>query len=406
MAFRNLWRNSRRTLLTIGAIAFASLLLVFMLSVQFGSYGMMIEAMVKMQAGHLQIQEKDYQKNMDIQKYIAEPEKIRTILDNTNGITAYTFRCVAFSLVSSKERSYAAMIVGIDPEKEKTVSSLKSFIRKGEYLSQEDTDQALIGELLAKNLRVTIGDELTLLGQGQDGSIAATVVYVKGIYRAGQDEFDRSLIHIPMMCFQDVYAMNGGVHQAVIIAKSLLSVSTIKKTITHELSTLKSDSNLVALDWNELIPGLSQAISMDLMSGMIFWFLLTIVVAFSILNTFLMTIFERKKEFGVMMAIGTSPLRLTRLILNESVLMTLIGVGIGMFLGTVITLYFQNHGIDLGEAGELLKQYGIAGKLYPKLSLLTLLLGPSMVTIVTIVSSLYPAIKLKRLTPVQAMTNT
>ncbi|MBT8372397.1 MAG: FtsX-like permease family protein [Deltaproteobacteria bacterium] len=403
MAWRNIWRNSRRTILTICAIAFASLLLVFMLSFQFGSYETMINTSVKIQTGHLQVQAENYQEKKNIRLVVPEPEKIATMLDAISHIQAYTFRGQAFSLVSSNQRTYGVVVTGIDPDREPTVSRLKSLIRQGAFLSKDDTHQALVGRLLAKNLRVQLGDELTLVGQGRDGSIAAAVVEVKGIFGSGIDEFDRASLHIPLKIFQEIYSMQGAVHEVVVIADALRYVDEIKRSVKKNLVSLNINKSLTAMDWNELMPGLRQSIEMDLISGLIFYLLLVLVVAFSILNTFLMAIFERTREFGILMAIGTTPGRLTKVLLIESMTMTLAGIVAGIVVGSMITLYFQSHGIDFSGASELLSQFGITGRMYPKLSLLSAVSGPLAVMIITFFAALYPALKVRRMRPVEAM---
>jgi putative ABC transport system permease protein len=403
MAWRNIWRNPRRTVITISAIVFASTLLIFMLSFQLGSYGTMINASVRIHTGHLQVQAKGYQEKKSIRLVVQDPSAVGALMNRVPEVEAYTFRANAFSLASSEERTYGTLVIGIDPVREARVSTLKQLIRQGSYLAEGDTNQALIGQLLAKNLHVGLGDEVTVLGQGRDGSIAATVVRVKGIYKSGMDDFDRSSLHIPLKLFQDVYAMGDAVHEVVAVGTALKYVSEMKKAVWAGLKTFDRNDPLVALDWNELMPGLLQAIEMDLVSGIIFWFILIVVVAFSILNTFLMAIFERTREFGVMMAIGTSPGRLTRLLLIESTAMTVIGIGIGTVFGCVLTWYFQVHGFDLGGASELMSQYGISGSIYPRLSLITALSGPGAVLIITLIAALYPAFKVRRLSPVEAM---
>ncbi len=405
MAWRNIWRNPRRTLLTVSAVAFACLLLIFMLSFQFGSYETMINAAVKIQTGHFQVQDARYQDKQNIRYTVEKPEAVAGVLDRTPGVTAYSFRTEAFSIVSSKNRTYGALVIGVAPERETAVSTLKSLIREGDYLSAGDTDKAMIGRLLARNLKVEIGDELTLLGQGRDGSVAAAVVTVKGIYSSGRDDFDRAGIHIPLRYFQDVYAMSGEVHRVVAVVDSLVRVSQISKQVQAGVDGLNAAHPLAVRDWSEIMPGLKQAISMDLVSGMVFWMLLIIVVAFSILNTFLMAIFERTREFGVMMAIGTAPSRLTKILLMESMFMTFTGMISGILLGVVVTLVVQAYGIDMGGASELLNQFGISGRMYPKLSLLSATIGPAMVFIITFLAALYPALKVRRLKPVEAMTH-
>ena len=149
MAWRNIWRNTRRTILTICAIAFASLLLVFMLSFQFGSYETMINTSVKIQTGHLQIQAQDYQEKKDIRLVVASPAKLVPILESIPQVESYTFRGQAFSLISSQERTYGVLVTGIDPALEATVSRLKSLIRQGSYLNADDSNQGLVGNILA-----------------------------------------------------------------------------------------------------------------------------------------------------------------------------------------------------------------------------------------------------------------
>lgn len=404
MAWRNVWRNPRRTLLTISAVAFASLLLVFMLSFQFGSYGTMINSSVKIHAGHLQVQAEGYEEKQDMRLVIEKPDRIGKILDRIEAIEAYTFRTSAFSLVSSADRTYGAIVVGVDPAREANVSTIKNLIRKGSYLLDTDVNHALLGRLLAKNLKVDIGDELTVLGQGRDGSIAATVLHVRGIYSSGIDEFDRSSIYMPIKHFQEVYFMDQSIHKVVVIGKSLKDIPKIKEVVSSDITKLQSSQPLNVLDWKELMPGLLQGIQMDLVSGLIFYFILILIVAFSILNTFLMAIFERTREFGVLMAIGTTPGRLARLLLLESLTMTLIGIISGILLGCLVTLYFQAHGIEFTGASDILSQYGISGRIYPRLSWLSALIGPAAVLLITCISAIYPALKVRKLRPVEAMT--
>ena len=404
MAWRNIWRNPRRTFLTIAAIAFACMLLVFMLSFQFGSYETMINFAVKNHTGHLQVQARGYMDKRSIRLVVPDPAAVGRVLDKTQGVAAYTFRANAFSLVSSNKRTCGVMVIGIDPVMEARVTSLKKIIRQGSYLSEDDADQALVGKLLARNLQVGLGDELVLLGQGRDGTIAATVVKVKGIYSLGEDEFDRSSVQITLKNFQDVYSMRGAVHEVVVFGKSTQDVPEIKRAVAANIKSIDKKHKLVVVDWMELMPGLLQGIQMDLVSGLIFWFILIVVVAFSILNTFLMAILERTREFGVLMAIGTTPRRLTRLLLIESTAITILGIGIGIIVGCLITWYFQVHGVVISGTSELLSQYGMPERLYPRLSLLSAFIGPAAVLVITFITALYPALKVRRLRPVEAMT--
>jgi ABC-type lipoprotein release transport system permease subunit len=407
MAWRNIWRNPRRTILTISAIVFACVLLVFMLSFQFGSYDTMINSSVKINTGHLQIQDKGYHENKRMRRVVPDPAVIDRILSQIPAVEAFTSRGRAFALASSSERTYGAMIVGVDPDREARVSTLKTIVRQGQYLSErtapDELTGALVGERLARNLRVGLGDEITILGQGRDGSVAATVLQVQGIFDSGLDAFDRSTIHIPLGDFQAVFAMGSAVHEVVVLGRTLADIPAIKDQVRQRLKETGSTDTLVALDWDELMPGLKQAIEMDLVSGSFFYLILIMVVAFSILNTFLMAILERTHEFGVMMAMGTRPGRLTRLVLTESAGMTVVGVAVGILLGCALTGYFQVHGIDMSGSSEILSQYGIPSRLFPRLTILSAFTGPLVVLLITLVAALYPALKIRRLKPVEAI---
>jgi len=404
MAWRNVWRNPRRSILTMAAVAFATLLLVFMLSWQFGSYDSMINFSVKIHTGHLQVQAEGYADQNAVRKVVDRPDAVMQRLSKIEGVEAVTARAEAFSLVSSKDRTYGVMVIGIDPQREAAVSMLESTMRKGDYLESGDGNQAFVGRLLAENLQVSIGDEMVLLGQGRDGSIAATVVRVKGIFSSGQDEFDRRVVHIPLGYFQEVYSMRGAVHRIVAICSDLESVGRVRADLRKVLTQLRSPQDLVVLNWKDLNPGLVQAIKMDLVSGFIFYVILIVVVAFSILNTFLMAIFERTREFGVMMALGTAPARLTRLLLFESATITLIGLAAGIIFGGLLTWYFQIHGIAIPGAEELARQFGLPERMYPQLSELSVAVGAGIVLVITLITALYPALKVRRLKPVQALS--
>ena len=405
MAWRNIWRNTRRSVLTISAVTFATTLLIFMLSWQFGSYDTMINSAVRLHTGHLQVQAKGYQDKRSMRLVVPEPESVGVFLSRHPGVAAHTFRATAFSLASSEERTYGAMVMGIDPEKEAKVSTLKKLVRRGRYLEAGDDLQAVMGKLLAENLHAKLGDEVVILGQARDGSIAASVFKVEGIYSSGQDEFDRSSIYVPLKTFQDVYGMGDAVHQVVAMGKTLQDVETIKQDISKHLAKNLKKDHLVVLDWKELMPGLIQSIKVDLGSGLIFYLILVVVVAFSILNTFLMAVFERTREFGVLLAVGTTPGRLTRLLLLESATMTLVGIMIGILLGCTVTLYFQSHGIAISGTAELMRQFGLPERMYPRLSLLSAAIGAGGVLIITLLTALYPALKVRRLHPVEAMTH-
>lgn len=401
MAWRNIWRNPRRSILTMGAIAFATVLLIFMLSLQFGNYATIIDSAVKLRTGHLQIQARGYMERKDIRLVVPEPERVADILNRVAGVRGYTFRANAFALVSSRERTYGTLAIGIG-DREATVSSIPRTLRQGRFLAGTDGAQALVGSILSRNLRVKPGDEAAVLGQAWDGSVAATVVRVKGIVSSGQDDFDRSSFYLPLAYFQEVFAMGDAVHEVVVTAESLDRVPQLKRTLTERVRAL-ANSDLVVLDWKELTPGLMDVIKFDLTTGFLFYFVLIVVVAFNILNTFFVAIFERKREFGVMMAVGGSPWNITKLLSLESVMMTILGSATGVLVGCVATIFFENQGISIPGAAELARLYGAPERMFPRLSFLSVSIGSALVLGMSILTAAIPVLKVRGLRPLRAM---
>jgi ABC-type lipoprotein release transport system permease subunit len=399
LSWRNIWRNPRRSVLTILAIVFAAALLVFMLSFQFGAYEDMIESSVRLSTGHIQVQAVDYLDRPEMRKVVDNVDDVVKKVREIDNVEAAVVRSETFALAGGVERSRGVMVTGVNPEAELLISSLPGQIRKGRYLHTGAAGEAVIGTLAAEHLGLKIGDECTLLGQGRDGSVAATVVYVVGIYETGIDEFDRSSMQMTLSDFNSVFTMENGAHRVVLTLHNLSDAFLI----ADKLKEMPETGDLAVLTWDELTPGLKQSIELDLIGGVIMYVILVIVVAFSILNTFFMAIFERTREFGVLMSVGTKPLRLVKIMLIESMAMTTVGLLIGIALGMAVTLFFTKYGIGMGESSELLTQYGIADRLYPKLSAASIVIGPTIITIVTFITALIPAMKIPRMRPVEAL---
>jgi ABC-type lipoprotein release transport system permease subunit len=400
MAWRNLWRHKRRTWLTVGAMIFSNLLLVFLISLQFGSYRMMIDNTLKAYTGHMQIQRVGYNDDPKIRNsfdaVIPLANKVRKQL-NSDMVAA---RAIAFAMTSSDMRSYGLQIVGVEPQFEPRVSTLPGLINKGHYFTDLNAEEIIIGSVLARNLRVDIGDELTLLGSGHDGSFAASVVIVTGIFESGNADIDRSMAQLPLGYFQSLFGMDDQGHSIVINAKDLPLVTTLQQQVSAIVSQRKE---LTVLDWNKLQPGLQQAIKADMASAWFMYAVLIVLVAFSVLNTQLMSVLERTREFGTMMALGVKPARLSTLVITETFLMSSLGLALGAALGTALAYYLSIVGFSYPGMAEMAGKFNLPDRMYPSLSLLSIFLGPGIVFLCSLLASLYPALRLFLLQPVSAM---
>ena len=400
LAWRNLWRHSRRTWLTASAIAFATTLLVFMITLQLGAYDMMIDVSVRVFTGQMQVQREGYQAKPQMRVTVPDAAALAARLRSATGLDSVTARAQGFALASSASRSYGVPVIGVEPAYEPQVSTLPHLIKEGRYLSADDAQEVVLGAALARNLKVAVGDELTLLGSGKDGSIAATIVPVVGIFESGNPELDRHLVQLPLRTFQDVFTMGNDAHAIVVSGPG---PETIAQTKAQVAAALTPGAGLAVLDWEQLIPGLRQLIQADMVQNWIIYIALIVIVTLSIMNTFLMSVLERTREFGIMLALGSSPLRIGVIVLLESVYLTLLGLGIGMLLGGGIAVYLHIEGFTFPGMEELYGQFGLPGVIHSKLSLAGFTLGPGVIFLFTVLAALYPALRIRKLQPVEAI---
>jgi len=400
LAWRNLWRYKRRTWLTVGAMVFSNSLLIFSISLQFGSYEMMINNTLQAFSGHIQVQH---------EAYLDDP-KMRYALNDITGTTDQlrnglnsqniSARAAGFALASSNNRSYGLQILGVEPGFEPNVSTIPGLVNQGRYLQDDSYDEIVIGSVLARNLKVELGDEITFLGSGFDDSFAAGVVRVVGIFESGLPDLDRSMAQISLAYFQEAFAMQDRGHSIAIRASHIDDVPNLEIQIESMLSGQK---NLVVRDWVALQPGLKQAIQADMTSAWFMYIVLIILVAFSVLNTQLMSVLERTREFGTMMALGLNPGILSRLVMVETFLMACLGLALGILIGFVITWYLSITGFSYPGMEEMAVKFNLPDRMYPSVTFLSLALGPGIVAIGSLLAAIYPALRLYFLLPIEAM---
>jgi ABC-type lipoprotein release transport system permease subunit len=400
LAWRNLWRHWRRTWLTIGAMVFSNTLLVFSISLQFGSYDMMIDNSLQAFTGHIQLQHPAYleqhKMRYTVSDIVARAERLRRDL----GLETISARAAGFALASSRERSFGLQILGVDARHEPLVSTLPALVSRGRYLRPGAREEIVIGAVLARNLRVDIGDELTFLGSGLDESFAAGVVRVVGIFESGNSDLDRDVAEINLGYFQEVFAMRGAGHSIVVRAPH---IDDVKGLVAKLRAGIDDPAAIAVRDWDELQPGLRQAIRADMTSAWFMYSVLIVLVAFSVLNTQLMSVLERTREFGTMMALGLRPSRLARLVMLETGLMSLLGLTLGIALGAAITAWLSVVGFSYPGMAEMAERFNLPDRMYPAISLLSLTLGPGIVAIGGLAAAIYPALRLNLLQPVDAM---
>lgn len=405
LSWRNLWRHKKRTWLTVGAMVFSNILLVFLISLQVGNYDMMIDNSLKAYSGQLQVSIKGYHDEPKMRLVMddisAQAERLREAMPEL----MVSERAEAFVLASSEERSFGLQLAGVDVDHEPEVSSIPGLVKEGRYIrsgTEPDQDfEIIIGKVLARNLKVTVGDQITLLGSGYDGSFAAAVVQVVGVYESGINELDRSLAQMPLDAFDSMFAMQGRGHSIVANGPDVKKVALYQQRLNTVLSD--TDGVLETLNWKQLNPGLQQAIQSDMASAWFMYGVLVLLVSFSVLNTQLMSVLERTREFGIMNAIGLRPFELAKLVILETSVMAGLGFLIGTLGGLLLAIYLNRVGLSIPGMQEMAEQYNLSGAMHPSLNLFAIVSGPVAVFVGCLLAAIYPVLKLLKIQPVAAM---
>ena len=399
LAWRNLWRQKTRTFLSIASISFTGALLLFMLSLQLGSYETMKTNTLKIFDGFAQIQPPGYKDDPDVSDFIPDPATVLSAIEQAPGVTAAAPRATSFVILANGEISYGAAILGVDPVKEPKITTVHSSISEGRYLKGGDDAAIIVGETLARNLGLDIGDRVTLLGSAADRSIAADSLEVVGIFRTGIGDVDRQFAQMPISRFRDTFAMPGGANMIAITGNRLSDVNRA----LPKLRKTAASAGLVVRNWAELQPALRQAITLDMSSSVAIYVSLMVVAVFITLNTLYMSVFERTREFGVLLAIGMKPGALGRMMWIELILLAVIGGVVAILIGGTATYYYQLHGIPLPGMEGLMAQFGMPSRIYPSLTIVSALAPPLAIIVSVSLGGILPFQHIRRLEPVTAM---
>jgi len=400
IAWRNIWRNKRRSFLTLMAVASACTLLIFMMAMQKGSYASMIRNTVSAQSGHIQVQHVDYLADGSLTSVVSSPGEVMAAVSNAVNVVAVAPRIAAPVLASHGTHTFGSLLLGVDPVLEKQFSKIPHVVSTGDWLQADDRQGVVIGHLLATNLAVAAGDEVVFLGQGRDGSTAAAKLTVRGIFEFGMDEMDRAVLvgHIGMV--QETHSME----DAATAVAVLLDGDRQRTVAAAEMrAALEDKTDLSVREWPELLPGVMQTIKMDWNTGLIMYAVLVLVVAFGVANTFLMAFLERIREYGILLSLGMGPGHLGLMAYTESVLLTLAGLVVGTALGSAWAYWLQVHGWEFASEGHLTSKYGVDPVLYGELSWEVVGWAVGIVFFITVAMAVYPAVKASRLRPVEAM---
>ncbi len=405
LAWRNVWRNRRRTLLTMGAVLFSVLIVTLTRSLQYGTYDAVESYAIRLFSGEIQIQRAGYQEEQTLAyAFGGDDRDWAGLLDGQPWMQAYARRLTGYGLLSSDAASAGAMIVGVEPAAERQVSGFMRTLTEGAYLTPDDDHAALLGQALAQNLAVGVGDTVVVLTQGYRNEMGADLYVVKGLLKSGSTDLDRNVMVLPLPAAQALFSMPGRYTQVVLRTDDFRRAGVYAGALRAALA----DDGYAVLDWDALMPDLRQMIVLDNVSGAIFLAFMLILIGFEIFNTTMMSVMERMREFGIMQAMGMRPGQISLLVLLELAIKVTLALAVSMALCGALVLYLSGHPIPLvASIRELYEDFGFSIDAYVFSGRTAVFLEPLIsVAAITLVVMLYPALRVRRFSPTEALRRT
>lgn len=399
LAWRNIWRNKRRTYITAASILFAVLLASFMESLQKGAWSNMIGNVVNFYVGYAQVHQKGYWDDQSLDKAIPFTDTLKNIPQQVPQVKNVLPRIESFALASTGTTTTGVLVVGVEPVIENKMTQLQTRITKGTYFNADD-QAALVAEGIAANLNLEVGDTIVLVSQGYHGVNAAGKYPVKGIIHFGSPELNKQMVYLPIKEAQWFFGAEGLITSLALQIERPGEVAKAVKAVKSKLNRNEYE----VMDWEELLPDLVQAKALDSAGNYIVYFILYLIIAFGIFGTILMMTKERSYEFGVLVAIGMRRLRLSATVWIEVVILGLLGAAAGILCSIPVVAYFHTHPIHFsGEYAAAMERYGFE-PIFPALFNPQIFLAQAItVFIITAVLALYPLYKIGKLEPVEAM---
>lgn len=398
LAWRNIWRNKKRSYITISAIAIAVLLSVCMRSMQLGMYDNMISKVVGSYSGYLQIHSKGYWEEQIIDNSFTFNKDILEKLNKNNGVNNIVPRIQNGALVSNEKDSKFVFITGINSKKEKLLTNWNKRLIKGKLL-KEDSKSINIGKGIASFFNLDIGDTLIFIGQGYHGMQAVGAFPVSGIIDLKNPKLNNISVFMSLNTAQKFLSAEDQITHLVIDKKEYSDEIIIAKNIRSDLG-----EDYEVMTWQEMMPELEQTIKADSVGGLIMVFILYMIITFGIFGTVLMMTQERKYEFGVVISIGMKKIFLIITMIYESILLTSTGIILGILISRPIILYYHYNPLEFtGESAKAFEKFGFEA-IVPFMSTFDIPITHGLIIFfISLFICLYPIIYILKLTPIKAM---
>lgn len=398
LAWRNLWRNRSRTLITMASVWCAVLLSALTQSLQRGAFELMVANVVSFYTGYLQVQQSGYWDEQTLEYTLPYTDTLRATILQHPGVAALAPRIQVFALASTGEKTKGCLVAGIEPEAEDRVTRLRRKITAGQYLT-DSMPAVLAADGLARRLHIGVGDTLVLLGQGYYGAMAAGKFPVCGILHFGSPDLSQRAVFMSLSTAQQWLDAPGQITTLVLSPENPASTDKLAAGLKASLPP-----DMTVKTWMEMMPDLIEHIKTDTASSAIFLGVLYVLITFGIFATLLMMLLERRREFGMLLALGMKKGQLARVVLYESVLITFSGCLLGILTGIPVIWWFARYPIRIGgDSAEAFRKFGFEPVIPASTDPGILLNQALAVLFIGLVLSWYPAYKIFTMNPVEAM---
>jgi len=398
LAFRNIFRNGVRTIITASAVFFAVIFSMLMRSVQYGTYENMVKNVVGFYNGYLKVNQNGYWEEKSLDNTFLDTPELRNQLQNNPNIKTLVPRLESFALAAAGDLTKGVIVTGVDPQAEKSVVDIEPKIKQGNYFGPND-NAVIITDGLAEFLKLGVGDTIILLSQGYQAVSASGKFAVAAIMRLGVPDLNSSMVFMPLKACQYLY---GAEDRLTSIIPVVNNVNQLNKTVNSLEKQLPKDYEV--LSWQKMLPELIQLIQADNAGGLVMLFILYTVIGFGIFGTILMMTTERIYEFGVLISIGMKRWKLIAVVMLESLFINFLGVIAGLIAGIPILGYFYRNPIRFeGDLDEFAEQYNIEPVLNFSLDPAVFYWQGIIVFIIALIVSAYPIYRISRLNLISAL---
>jgi ABC-type lipoprotein release transport system permease subunit len=403
LGWRNIWRNRRRTLVILTAVVIGVWSMICLGALMRGVADQMVRNGISTLTGHIQIHHDGYRNDPVIENSITDPEALKQALEKTLPPDAlWAPRVRVNAIISNARHSSSVTMVGIDPSKEGKISFIKDAVSRGRHRKPDDRYGILVGEALLVDFETKLGRRMVLMAQNVQQEIASRAFEIVGVFKAELEATEKAYVFVTRPAAQEMLSLKKALSEVAV----LLSHQNEAGPVADALSTALSSGDYEVHTWKELLPMVTAILK--IYDWFIFlWFLVIFVaMAFGIVNTTLMAVFERIREFGLLKALGMKPWWILREVLTETFFLLVLGLLIGNSLGLLSVLALSSTGIDLSALSEGLEYAGMSRVIYPAIQSKDILMANIVVFGLGLLVSAYPAIKAARFTPVEALAHT